>query len=173
MHSVVASAAVWIVILLVVLPVFFLQYGKKTEEYKANQCFSFQMEIMRPFVIVLNYTAITVILLVVCILLVVQTFIIVKILKKLKHAALDHQEFWVQLKSLFFILIMIICFFPHHIFRIYYIHHINDCFYYNEIFLALTALSCLDLLSFAVQTYFQKVFKHITCSLRCPCRSLC
>ncbi|KAM3928112.1 putative G-protein coupled receptor 141 [Leptodactylus fuscus] len=167
MHSVVASAAVWIIILLVVLPAFFLQYGTAQEKYRPDQCFGFQKEIERPFVIFVNYTVIAVIFLVVCILLIVQIFIIVKILKKLKRAALDHQEFWAQLKSLFFILVMIICLFPYHMFRIYYIKHTNDCFDYNEIFLGVTALSCLDLLSFALQTYFQKVCQHMTCSLKC------
>ncbi|XP_044150622.1 probable G-protein coupled receptor 141 isoform X2 [Bufo gargarizans] len=167
MHSVVASAALWIIISLVVMPVFFFQYGAGDEKYESTQCFFFHKEIKRPSVIILNYITIAVIFLVVCILLIVQIFIIVKIVKKLKRTALDHQEFWVQLKSLFFILVMVICLFPYHMFRIYYIEHINECFYYNEIFLGITALSCLDLLSFAVQTYFQKVFQHMTCLSKC------
>ncbi|XP_075684037.1 putative G-protein coupled receptor 141 [Rhinoderma darwinii] len=167
LHSVVASAAVWIIILLVVLPVFFLQYGTDEEKYMPDQCFCFHKEIERPFVVVLNYITIAVIFLVVCVLLSVQIFIIVKLMKKLKRAALDHQEFWAQLKSLFFILVMIICFFPYHMFRIYFLHHPFDLFYYNEILLSITAFSCLDLLSFAVQTYFQKVLQHMTCSLKC------
>ncbi|KAM4029397.1 putative G-protein coupled receptor 141 isoform 1-T2 [Anomaloglossus baeobatrachus] len=170
MHSVVASAALWIIILIVVLPVLFLQYGIEKNIYTPEKCFTFYKEIKRPFVFVLNYIIVTVIFLVVCILLIVQIVIIVKIMKKLKRAALDHQEFWVQLKSLFFILVMITCFFPYHMFRIYYLKHSTECFYYNEIFLGITALSCLDLLSFAVQTYFQKVFKHMTCSIKCPCQ---
>ncbi|XP_069588580.1 probable G-protein coupled receptor 141 [Ranitomeya imitator] len=163
MHSVVASAAVWVILLLVVLPVFILQYGTDKNKYNSDQCFSFHKEIERRFVFVLNYIVVAVMFLVVCILLIVQIFIIVKILRKLKRSALDHQEFWVQLKSLFFILVMITCFFPYHMFRIYYLKHATECFYYNEIFLGITALSCLDLLSFAVQTYFQKVCKHMTC----------
>ncbi|CAN2389637.1 7 transmembrane receptor (rhodopsin family) [Pristimantis euphronides] len=168
MHSVVASATVWIIILLVVLPMFLVHYGTDEEKYASGQCFYFQKEIDKASVVTLNYIAIAVIFVVVCILLIVQIFIIVKILKKLRRAALDHQEFWVQLKSLFFILVMITCFFPYHMFRIYYIHHTMDCFHYNEIFLGITALSCLDLLLFSVQTYFQKVFQHMTCSLKCP-----
>lgn len=167
MHSVVASAAVWIIILLVILPAFYIQYGTDKERYKSNQCFFFHKEFDRPFVVIINYIFIAVIFLVVCILLTVQIYIIVKIVKKLKRAALDHQEFWAQLKSLFFILVMIICFFPYNMFRIYYINHTRECFYYNEIFLGITALSCLDLLSFAVQTYFQKVFQHMTCPCKC------
>ncbi|XP_073532706.1 probable G-protein coupled receptor 141 isoform X2 [Phyllobates terribilis] len=168
MHSVVASAAVWIFLLLVFLPAFFLQYGTDKNKYNPDQCFTFQKEIDRTFVLVLNYIVVAVIFLVVCVLLIVQIFIIVKIIKKLKRSALDHQEFWVQLKSLFFILVMIICFFPYHMFRIYYLKHATECFYYNEIFLGITALSCLDLLSFAAQTYFHKVCKHMTCSIKCP-----
>ncbi|XP_056374409.1 probable G-protein coupled receptor 141 [Hyla sarda] len=158
MHSVVASATVWIVILLVVLPVILLQYGTDSKKYGPKECFNFHKEINKPFVAVLNYIAVTVMFLVVCILLIVQVFIIVKIGKKLKGTALDHQEFWAQLKSLFFILVMIICFVPYHMFRVYFLHHTSDCFYYNEIFLGITALSCLDLLSFSVQTVSRKCF---------------
>ncbi|KAG9468870.1 hypothetical protein GDO78_021795 [Eleutherodactylus coqui] len=167
MHSVVASAAVWIIILLVFLPAFYLNYGSDKQKYETCKCFSFQKEIEKPSVLVLNYITIAVVFMVVCILLIVQIFIIMKIMKKLKRAALGHQEFWVQLKSLFFILVMITCFFPYHMFRFYYLSHTNDCSYYNEIFLGITALSCLDLLSFAVQTYFQKVFQHMTCTVKC------
>ncbi|XP_069816447.1 probable G-protein coupled receptor 141 [Dendropsophus ebraccatus] len=167
MHSVVASATVWIIMSLVVFPAFFLQYGTDKEKYPSDQCFYFHKEIDKPFVFIVNYITVAVIFLVVCVLLIVQIFILVKIAKKLKRTALEHQEFWAQLKSLFFILVMIICFFPHHMFRIYFVHHTRDCFYYNEIFLGITALSCLDLLLFAVQTYFQKVFQHMTCLLKC------
>ncbi|XP_063778588.1 probable G-protein coupled receptor 141 [Pseudophryne corroboree] len=171
LHSVVASAAVWIIILLVMLPLFFFQYGSYGKNYNLNQCFHFQMEFAKPFVITLNYVVIGGLFIVVCLLLVVQIFIIVKVVKKLKKSALDHQEFWVQLKSLFFIFVMISCFFPYHMFRIYYIKHSQDCFYFNEIFLGITALSCLDLLSFATHTYLQKVLQNRTCSLKCLWRS--
>ncbi|KAM9308246.1 LOW QUALITY PROTEIN: putative G-protein coupled receptor 141 [Gastrophryne carolinensis] len=156
LHSVVASAAVWFFILLVMAPVFYIQYGTTNTEYGDNECFKFQKEFVNHSVVIVNYVTVVVVCTVVCILLVVQIVIIVQIVKKLKNLVLDHQEFWAQLKSLFFILVMIICFFPFHMFRIYYLNHKDDCYYYNEIFLGITALSCLDLLSFSLQTISRK-----------------
>ncbi|XP_075067386.1 putative G-protein coupled receptor 141 [Mixophyes fleayi] len=167
LHSVVASAAVWIIILLVMLPLFFFQYGTYEQDYDSKQCFNFHKEFTKSYVIALNYVVIVVMFTIVCLLLGVQMFIIIKVVKKLKRSTLDHQEFWVQLKSLFFIFVMIICFFPYLMFRIYYIRHTEDCLFFNEIVLGITALSCLDILAFAIQTYFQKVLKNRTCSLKC------
>ncbi|CAI9551105.1 unnamed protein product [Staurois parvus] len=167
LHSVVASAAVWIIIILVMFPLVYLQYGNGEDNKFTEKCFHFHKAINKPYVRGLNYFVVVVIVGIVCLLLAVQIFIIVKIVKKLKKSALDHQEFWAQLKSLFFILVMVICFFPYHMFRFYYIQYKEECYYYNEIFLGITALSCVDLLSFAGQTYFQKVLKHMTCTLRC------
>lgn len=166
LHSVVASATVWVAITVVMFPLFFAQYGNNGNN-STSECFRFHSALQNPSVKILNYVLVVVIVSVTCLLLAVQIFIIVKVVKKLKKSALDHQEFWAQLKSLFFILIMITCFFPYHMFRIYYIQHTNECYYYNEIFLGITALSCLDLLSFAVQTYFQKVLQHMSCTCRC------
>ncbi|XP_018414272.1 PREDICTED: probable G-protein coupled receptor 141 [Nanorana parkeri] len=169
LHSVVASAAVWIIIILVIFPLFYVRYGWSSDDNSTGQCFRFHTALRNPAVINLNYVLVVVVVSVICLLLVVQIFIIVRVVKKLRKSALDHQEFWAQLKSLFFILVMIICFIPYHMFRIYFIHHANECYFYNEIFLGITALSCLDLLSFAVQTYFQKVLKHMPCTLTCIC----
>ncbi|XP_072268306.1 probable G-protein coupled receptor 141 [Pyxicephalus adspersus] len=169
LHSVVASAAVWIIILLVLFPLFYLQYGNEdaNESNGTAQCFMFHKAIDNFSVKILNYVVVVIVVTIICLLLAVQIFIIVKVVSKLKKSSLEHQEFWAQLKSLFFILVMITCFFPFHMFRIYYITHTNECYFYNEIFLSITALSCLDLLSFAIQTYFQKVLKHMTFKLRC------
>ncbi|XP_068094392.1 probable G-protein coupled receptor 141 [Hyperolius riggenbachi] len=167
LHSVVASAAVWIVIILVLMPSFFLQYGKSGKNYTSGECFNFHKDLNKTSVTNLNYAVVALMFAIVCPLIVVQIIIMVQIVKKLKKLAVDYQEFWAQLKSLFFILVMIICFFPYHMFRIYYLHHLDDCYYYNEIFLGISALSCLDLLSFAVKTHFQKVLQHMPCKLRC------
>ncbi|XP_077347775.1 putative G-protein coupled receptor 141 [Lithobates pipiens] len=167
LHSVVASAVIWIVIILVMFPTFYVQYGDSNDRNSTGVCFRFLTAFNKPSVRILNYIVVVVMVSAICLLLAVQIFIIVKVVKKLKKSALDHQEFWAQLKSLFFILVMVICFSPYHMFRIYYIKNRKNCYYYNEIFLGITALSCLDLLSFAVQTYFQKVLKHMRCNLRC------
>uniref|UniRef100_A0A8C5N2Z4 G protein-coupled receptor 141 n=1 Tax=Leptobrachium leishanense TaxID=445787 RepID=A0A8C5N2Z4_9ANUR len=168
LHSVVASSAVWIIMLVIIIPMVIL-YGTNTED-NGKKCFYFQKELNHSFVRIVNYIIIAVMIFVVIFLLTVQIIIIVKVVKNLPGSVLSHQEFWAQLKSLFFILVMIFSFFPYHLFRIYYLFHVDECFYVNEIFLAITALSCLDLLSFALQTYFHKICQTITCPVRCPCK---
>ncbi|MEE6512375.1 hypothetical protein FKM82_019330 [Ascaphus truei] len=155
LHAVVASGAVWTVVLVVIMPPFFLRYGKNSRSENGS-CFHFQGEFENINVKALNYVSITTVLVVVCFLLALQIFIIVKVVKKLQGSAFAHQEFWAQLKSLFFILIMIVCFVPYHMFRIYYIQHTHRYNYYNEIFLSVTAFSCFDLLSFVLYTCCQK-----------------
>ncbi|KAM4705102.1 putative G-protein coupled receptor 141 [Rhinophrynus dorsalis] len=156
LHSVVASSSVWAVILVVMFPILFSQYGK-LGEYEKGQCFHFEEELIYTYARILNYIIIFVMFTAVCSLLGVQIFIIVKVVKNLQSDALDHQMFWVQLKSLFFILVMIICFFPYHMFRIYFLNHTQNCFFYNEIYLSITALSCMDLLLFALKACLKKV----------------
>eukprot|EP00079_Xenopus_tropicalis_P012471 XP_002939466.3 PREDICTED: probable G-protein coupled receptor 141 [Xenopus tropicalis] len=155
LHSVVASASVWAVILIIFLPPFLYYYGNKKPKGSKRECFHFHTEITN-IVRILNYVVIAVILIVVCSLLGVQIFIIVKVVKNLQSKFSNYQVFWVQLKSLFFILVMIICFLPYHMFRIFYLDHVDDCFMFNEICLSITALSCLDLLSFALQSGIRK-----------------
>ncbi|XP_053323390.1 probable G-protein coupled receptor 141 [Spea bombifrons] len=156
LHSVVASSAVWIVVLVVILPLFFWRYGVNGS-YNTEECFRFEMEFANHYVVIMNYIATAVIITLGLSLLTVQIVIIVKVVRKLHGSVFSHQEFWAQLKSLVFISVMIICFFPYHLFRIYYIHHAQHFFMCNEIFLSITALCCLDLISFSLKTYFQKV----------------
>ncbi|XP_063781255.1 probable G-protein coupled receptor 141 [Pseudophryne corroboree] len=155
-HSLVASGAVWVLICVIILPLVLTKYGT-TASFNETQCFQFQEELKDPAVIKINYFITAVMFTVVCLLLAVQIFIIVQVMKKVGKPVLAHQETWIQLKSIFFILVMIICFFPFHIFKIYYMRHTRECFYYNEICLSITALSCLDFLLFGLKTYFQRV----------------
>ncbi|XP_074841588.1 putative G-protein coupled receptor 141 [Carettochelys insculpta] len=152
LHAVAASAAVWIAALVVVLPSFIVQYGS-SGNYENGKCFNFQEELKRKSVKALNYSLITVVAAITCVLLGLQVFIILRVVKKLPGSVWSHQEFWAQIKSLMFISLIIICFLPYHIFRVYYIEHMNEdrqLQNYNEICLSVTAISCLDLLSFVI-----------------------
>ncbi|XP_018414273.1 PREDICTED: probable G-protein coupled receptor 141 [Nanorana parkeri] len=155
LHPLLISGVVWLVICVIILPLVFTQYGSNAP-VNGSECFQFQTELKNSAVMVMNYILITVIILVGCLLLAVQIFIIVKVLRKIQSPILAHQEIWVQIKSLFLILVMITCFFPFHFFRIYYMQHAEQCFYYNEICLSITALSCLDFLFFAIPRYYKK-----------------
>lgn len=162
LHPFLVSGIVWFLVCVIILPLVFTQYGTSAP-LNEKDCFQFQTEFKNRAVLIMNYIFITVIILVVSLLLAVQIFIIVNVLKKIQRPILAHQEIWVQLKSLFFILVMITCFFPFHIFRIYYMQHPKECFYYNEICLSITALSCLDFFFFAVARFYKESICCFTC----------
>ncbi|KAM3929206.1 putative G-protein coupled receptor 141 [Leptodactylus fuscus] len=161
LHSLAVSGATWSFTSIIILPVVFTEYGKSAN-LNETECFQFQDVFKNNAVVIVNYIFSSIIFTVVSCLLAVQMFIIVKVIKQVQRPILAYQEIWVQLKSLFFILIMIMCFFPFHMFKFYYVHHATECFYLNEICLSITALTCLDFLFFAVKTYYQKVFKFLS-----------
>ncbi|XP_062979276.1 probable G-protein coupled receptor 141 [Elgaria multicarinata webbii] len=170
LHAVATSVAVWILAVVTVVPPMILLYGNMIyEDYDYSRCFNFHKEIESVEVKALNYTIITVVLAITCTLLGVQVFMVLKVAKKLSGSIWSHQEFWAQLKSMFFVWVIILCFLPHHFFRIYYIQHVNDKQYsqlyiYNEICLSVTAISCLDLFSFVVSGSKLLRQKIIACS---------
>ncbi|NXY45574.1 GP141 protein, partial [Ceuthmochares aereus] len=152
LHAIAASTAVWVFVMVFVVPVLYFEYGR-SGPYNDTICFKFHKELQQESVKALNYTIIAVVTCLTCVLLALQVFILVKVSRKLSTSLWSHQEFWAQVKNLIFICVIIICFLPYHLFRAYYIQHVNDFGQlesYNEVFLSLTALSCLDLLSFVL-----------------------
>ncbi|XP_078541987.1 putative G-protein coupled receptor 141 isoform X2 [Lissotriton helveticus] len=148
LHAVSASIAVWVLVIVLVFPVLFSQYGKSVNQ-TTTMCFNFEKEFKNPHVATLNYIIIAIVLTVITVILCVQMFIVAKVVKQFKNQTLKHQEFWAQVKSLFFILGIVVCFFPNQLFKLYYLTHLHDCgaYFYNELFLSFTALSCMDSLS--------------------------
>ncbi|XP_010202167.2 probable G-protein coupled receptor 141 [Colius striatus] len=152
LHAIAASAAVWVFVMVFVVPVLYFEYGR-SGSYNYTTCFKFHKELQQESVKGLNYTIIAAVACITCVLLGLQIFILVKVSRKLSSSFWSHQEFWAQVKNLIFICVIIICFLPYHLFRAYYIQHVSDFDHlesYNEVFLSLTALSCLDLLSFVL-----------------------
>ncbi|NXJ78975.1 GP141 protein, partial [Trogon melanurus] len=152
LHAIAASAAVWIFVMVFVVPVLYFEYGR-SGSYNDTTCFKFHKELEQESVKALNYTIIVAVSCITCALLGLQIFILAKVARKLSASLWSHQEFWAQVKNLIFICVIIICFLPYHFFRAYYIQHVGESGHlesYNEVFLSLTALSCLDLLSFVL-----------------------
>ncbi|PKU27539.1 hypothetical protein llap_22157 [Limosa lapponica baueri] len=171
LHAIAASAAVWVFVMVFVVPVLYFEYGR-SGSYNNTTCFMFHKELEQGSVKALNYTIIVAIAFITCVLLGVQIFILVKVSRKLSTSFWSHQEFWAQVKNLIFICVIIICFLPYHLFRAYYIQHVSDFDQlesYNEVFLSLTSLSCLDLLSFVLSG--SRLFKQMVGMLpsRLPC----
>lgn len=174
LHAVAASAGMWLLVIVIVVPLIVSQYGS-LKDYNEQHCFRFQKELARTYVKVLNYIIVAIVIAIALILLVFQVLIIILMARKLRHSLLSHQEFWAQLKNLFFIGIILICFLPYQFFRIYYLQvvvHTNDCdnyvAFYNEIFLSVTAISCCDLLLFVLggsHWFKQKIIDLWNCLL--------
>ncbi|NWR71383.1 GP141 protein, partial [Centropus unirufus] len=152
LHAIAASTAVWVFVMVFVVPVLYFEYGR-SGLYNDTTCFKFHKELQQESVKALNYTIIVAVTCLTCVLLGLQVFILVKVARKFSTSLWSHQEFWAQVKNLIFICVIILCFLPYHLFRAYYIQHVTDFGQlesYNEVFLSLTALSCLDLLSFVL-----------------------
>ncbi|XP_011360798.1 probable G-protein coupled receptor 141 [Pteropus vampyrus] len=172
LHAVAASTGMWLLVVVIVVPLIVSQYGSSAI-YEEQHCFKFHRELVYPSVRVINYLIVSTVIAIAVILLVFQIFIIMKMVRKLRHSLLSHQEFWAQLKNLFFIGVIVICFLPYQCFRIYYLYtvaHSSDCnvAFYNEIFLSVTAISCFDLLLFVLggsHWFKQKIIDLWTCLL--------
>ncbi|XP_006011864.1 probable G-protein coupled receptor 141 [Latimeria chalumnae] len=153
LHAIAASVTIWVVVLLVVFPIFIIDYGM-SKSYNKDECFQFQGELCNNYVANFNYLVIAIVLSVVSGLICCQIIILARVIRNSQGPLLAHQEFAAQMKSLFFIVIIITCYVPYNLFRIYYLYRIiavpnPKLVGYNDLFLALTALSCFDLCAFS------------------------
>ncbi|NXH16317.1 GP141 protein, partial [Bucco capensis] len=145
-------AAVWLLGALVVTPVLLSYYGT-SKTYHSSECFHFHEEIQEVPMVIVNYCLIGVLVAVCALLTVIQLSVIYRLAVKYWPDINSHVEFRAQVKSFFFIWVTLVCFIPHHVFRIYYIQNCHldgdhKLLPYNEIFLALTTMCCLDMLCF-------------------------
>lgn len=149
-HALLISAVVWIVVLVVVTCIIYFCYGKDmdkmSKDSEKERCFNFGSSI-NPAARVFNYIISTVIIVAAIVLTALQANVLKVLYKKHQRGCTSQQEFWAQLKSLFFALIMVVCFVPYHIFRVVYLGNIG-LENINEVFLSLTTLNCLDMLTF-------------------------
>ncbi|NXT46099.1 GP141 protein, partial [Pluvianellus socialis] len=145
-------AAIWLVGALVITPVFLSYYGT-FKPYQSSECFQFHKQIQEVPVVIANYCLAGILVAVCAVLTVIQLSVMYRLAVKYWPDINSHVEFRAQAKSFFFILVTLVCFMPHHVFRIYYIQncHLDQdhkLLPYNEIFLALTTMCCLDMLCF-------------------------
>uniref|UniRef100_H3A0T5 G-protein coupled receptors family 1 profile domain-containing protein n=1 Tax=Latimeria chalumnae TaxID=7897 RepID=H3A0T5_LATCH len=151
-YVVAASVLIWVVVILIVFPTYFSNYGS-SERYAHGRCFQFQRELKRKSVIIINYMASSCMIVVICTLVACQGVILAKVIKTHSGSLSAHLEFGAQKTPLTFLLIMLVCFLPYQLFRIHYVKNIDaDCSAtlspYNEILLAFTGGSTLDSLLF-------------------------
>ncbi|NXW45226.1 GP141 protein, partial [Nyctiprogne leucopyga] len=145
-------AAVWLMGALVITPILLSYYGT-SKTYHSSECFQFHKEIQEAPMVIINYCMVGILVVVCIVLTVIQLSVIYRLAVKYWPDINSHVEFRAQAKSFFFILVTLVCFMPHHVFRAYYIQicHLDKdhrLLPYNEIFLALTTMCCLDMLCF-------------------------
>ncbi|XP_018972202.1 probable G-protein coupled receptor 141 [Cyprinus carpio] len=149
LHATIASTTVWLIIFGSMFPVT-IYYGKMQND--STQCFHFGKALEQPSVKIFNYGTCTLVILVWSVLAFFQVYFLLYVSKTFGKATCQRQEFWAQLKNVVFLSVMFFCFVPYQGFRVYYvseygktaeIHHIN------EVFLAVTAFSCFDMIVFA------------------------
>uniref|UniRef100_A0A8C3X5A5 G-protein coupled receptors family 1 profile domain-containing protein n=1 Tax=Catagonus wagneri TaxID=51154 RepID=A0A8C3X5A5_9CETA len=151
-HIVVLCISIWMVGCIIFLPFFFLQYGINPS-YSEQRCFEFYKDLNRREFIILNYSMIVIMMTTVVTLFLIQMGVIVQLAKALWPDMWAHQEYRAQIKSFFFLLVIVVCFIPHHAFRVHFIQNYSETgnselVLYNEIFVALTTACCLDMLCF-------------------------
>uniref|UniRef100_A0A3Q3NBX5 G-protein coupled receptors family 1 profile domain-containing protein n=1 Tax=Mastacembelus armatus TaxID=205130 RepID=A0A3Q3NBX5_9TELE len=147
-HAVLASFVLWIVVLVSVPCIIFFVYGKGgNTNHSTKTCFEFGYSIQNS-VKILNYFISILIIVVATVLTALQTNVLRVLYRKHHQGITSQQDFGAQLKSLFFALIMVVCFIPYHMFRLYYLENTEELQGVNEVFLALTTFNCLDMLTF-------------------------
>nr|XP_013863888.1 PREDICTED: probable G-protein coupled receptor 141 [Austrofundulus limnaeus] len=145
MHAFVGSGFVWVTVLVVAPCLIHFQYGKQYSPTNTTRCFNFGDNI--KFARELNYFMSTSIIVVALVLTGLQANVLLVLYRRYQQRCTSEQDFGAQRKSLLFALIMVVCYVPYHIFRLYYIDH-PDLESINEVFLSLTTFNCLDMLTF-------------------------
>ncbi|KAM9331748.1 putative G-protein coupled receptor 141 [Pholidichthys leucotaenia] len=149
-HALVLSAAVWILVLVVGPCIIHFLYGKNLEgnsqeDRNGTTCFRFGQSISTAPVA--NYILSTLIIVIATVLTALQANVLWILHRRNNHGSTSQQEYGAQQKSMLFALIMVVCFIPYHIFRLYYLSHL-DLENVNEVFLSLTTFNCLDMFTF-------------------------
>ncbi|XP_055453203.1 probable G-protein coupled receptor 141 [Psammomys obesus] len=152
-HAVVLSVLIWMAGSLIFLPIFFLQYGTDPIYTEQQRCFEFHRSLNCREIIIINYSIIVIMMTTVLVLFLIQLPVILRLIKAYWPDMRAHQEYRAQIKSFFFLLVIVVCFIPHHAFRVYFIQNYPEqenskLILYNEICVALTAFCCLDMLCF-------------------------
>lgn len=149
MQALIGSVVMWVIVLILIPSIIFPFYGKNSSNENLHNntkhCFDFAESMKSAKV--LNYILSILVIVVSVLFTVLQANVLWVLYNKDRQGCTSQQDFGAQLKSLCFTLIMLVCFVPYHIFRLYYIEK-PDLQSINEVFLSLTTFNCLDMLTF-------------------------
>ncbi|XP_048833133.1 probable G-protein coupled receptor 141 [Brienomyrus brachyistius] len=148
LHVVLASLTVWAIGILIGFPMISVIF-ESSRSFTGIKCFNSDMKLKQSSKsAVVRYLSSVLIIGTVFALTCCQGQILWRIFRQYGADTHTRQEFGVQKRNLCFLLVMILCFLPYHLFRFYYISHSAGFENTNEVLLGLTALSCLDTLIF-------------------------
>ncbi|XP_061614756.1 probable G-protein coupled receptor 141 isoform X2 [Phyllopteryx taeniolatus] len=158
-----ASVGLWMIVLVIVTCIIYFSYGQKNGKGNTldHQCFRFANNI-KSTARVINYIISTLFITVAIVLTGLQANVLWLLYRKHHQRCTSQQDFGAQRKSLSFAVIMVVCFIPYHIFRLYYLEH-HELQNLNEVFLSLTTLNCVDTLT---------LLGRRTCSLCVPGKAI-
>ncbi|XP_047204934.1 probable G-protein coupled receptor 141 [Girardinichthys multiradiatus] len=158
MHALIGSVVIWVIVLILIPCITFPFYGQENSG-NSTHCFKFAESIdsAKP----LNYILSILVIVVAVVLTALQAKVLWGLYNKDRQGCTSQQDFGAQLKSLCFALIMLVCFVPYHIFRLYYIER-TKLENINEVLLSLTTFNCLDMLTFLGRRTFHICFRGRT-----------
>ncbi|XP_061661839.1 probable G-protein coupled receptor 141 isoform X2 [Syngnathoides biaculeatus] len=160
-----ASFGMWMIVLVIVTCIVHFSYGhskgEKNTLHSHFQCFRFGKNI-EAAAKVINYIISALFITVAIVLTSLQASVLWLLYRMHHQQCTSQQDFGAQLKSLSFALIMVVCFIPYHIFRLYYLEHL-ELQNLNEVFLSLTTFNCVDMLT---------LLGRRTCSLCFPGKAI-
>nr|XP_057916724.1 probable G-protein coupled receptor 141 [Doryrhamphus excisus] len=146
-YALAASVVIWILVFVFVTCIIYFSYGKSNDDSSDGsfQCFNFGKSIGTTAKVI-NYIISALIITVALALTGLQANVLWLLYRKHHQRCTSQQDFGAQLKSLCFAIIMVVCFIPYHLFRLYYLEHL-ELQGLNEVLLSLTTFNCLDMLT--------------------------
>ncbi|XP_018955805.2 probable G-protein coupled receptor 141 [Cyprinus carpio] len=155
LHGLGASALVWFILLIIMLPVVLKQYGHGQGQGEVLPVVLKQYGHEHGHEHGLGVFIYIFIITVSCLQTCIQVIILRSMILKYGPACRSQQEFWVQIKNLSFVLIMLTCLVPYHLFRLQYMNYTKELHQINEVFLAITGLTCFDMLTFTGKNIYK------------------
>lgn len=144
LHAMVFSISIWS-ILIIVGPVVLYHYGSHVNATD-HKCFHFGKELNSTRVLGWNIFLSVCTVIVSCIMSCMLGVILYLMIKKHGASSWAQQEFWAQMKNVSLVLIILFCLVPYHLYRLYYLRKSSELQDENEVFLAITSLTCFDMI---------------------------
>ncbi|KAB5533278.1 hypothetical protein PHYPO_G00129960 [Pangasianodon hypophthalmus] len=144
LHAMAFSVGIWLIVI-IFSPVILYHYGTHANATE-HKCFHFAAELGVVPVWVCNIFLSICTVILSCIVSCILSVILYLMIKKHGASSWAQQEFWAQMKNISLVLIILFCLVPYHLYRLYYLTRFSELQEENEVFLAITSLTCFDMM---------------------------